>query len=211
MKNITTILFDIDGTLLDTSDFIINSTEYALAKFGYKLPERKVIAQNIGKSFPDFYLTLSGSSKDVEKLLETHRDFQLKNLHLSRLFLNSSKTLNSLKKRGYKMGAVTSRSKITSFQTLENAGIAHFFDVVISAEDTTKLKPHADPLLKALTYLKEIPTKTVMVGDSHFDIEAGKNAGTKTIRATYGFHKDNLDSPAPDFFIDDIGELLELL
>ena len=50
-----------------------------------------------------------------------------------------------------------------------------------------------------------------MIGDSHFDIEAGKNAGTKTIRATYGFHTDKLNEPRPDYFINDISDLLKLL
>ena len=59
--------------------------------------------------------------------------------------------------------------------------------------------------------MKEIPKKAIMIGDSHLDIEAGKNAGMKTIRATYGFHKDNLHNPEPDFFISDIKELLILL
>ena len=211
MKNITTLLFDIDGTLLDTRDFIINAAEHALAKFGYDVPKRSVIAQSVGKTFPDFYATLTGSSKNIDELLTTHRDFQLKNLHLSKVFLNSLEVLSYLKKKGYRMGAVTSRSKITSHQTLKDAGISHFFDVVISAEDTEKLKPNPDPLLKALKHFSETPDKAVMIGDSHFDIEAGKNAGTKTIRAVYGFHTDNLENPKPDFVISDIKDLLKLL
>ena len=109
------------------------------------------------------------------------------------------------------MGAVTSRSNKTSHQTLVNAGMSDFFDVVISAEDTKELKPNPAPLFKALKYLKATPEQAVMVGDSHLDIEAGKNAGTKTIRVTYGFHNDNLDEPKPDLFIHDIGELSGLL
>lgn len=211
MKTITTILFDIDGTILDTSDFIIKATEHALSVLGYKVPERAAIAKHVGKAFPDFYFSITGSDKDTEKLIEAHRAFQYSNLNLAKPFPKSIDTLNNLKKKGYKLGAVTSRSKKTSHQTLIDAGIFDLFGTVISGEDTEKLKPHPEPLLKALENLNEVPEKTVMVGDSHFDIEAGKNTGTKTIRATYGFHMDNLHEPEPDFFIDDISDLLELL
>ncbi len=209
MKEITTILLDIDGTVLDTRDFIMEAAEYTLLKFGHNVPTRSVIAKNVGKKFPDFHFALTGSNKDVDKFIEVYRNFQIKNYHLSKIFPNCLETLKKLKKKGYKIGAVTSRSKKTSYQTLANSGISDFFDVVISAEDTKELKPDPAPLLKALEFLKEIPERAVMIGDSHFDIEAGKNAGTKTIRATYGFHTDDLHKPEPDFFIDDIKDLLK--
>ncbi len=211
MGEITTLLFDIDGTLLDTKEFIIQATEYALKTLGYPAVERSIIAQNVGKPFPDYYLTLSGSKKDIEKLIETHRAFQVLNFNLAILFPNTLQTLESLKQKGYKFAAITTRSKITSIQTLKDAEIFDLFDVVISGEDAVELKPHPAPLFKALEFLNEIPEKAVMVGDSHFDIEAGKSAGTKTIRATYGFHIDQLHDPEPDFFITDIKDLLKFL
>lgn len=211
MKKITTLLFDIDGTLLDTGEFILQATEHALATLGYSIPERSVIVKNVGKSFPQYYFSLTGSNKHTEELIEAHRAFQYSNFHLAKLFPNTLETLNILKEKGYKMAAVTTRSKKTSHQTLLNAGIFDLFDVIISGEDAKELKPHPAPLLKALEYLNEIPEKTVMIGDSHFDIEAGKNAGTKTIRAIYGFHTEQLHEPEPDFFIKDISDLLKIL
>lgn len=211
MEGITTILFDVDGTILDTREFIIKATEYALLKLGYKVPEYSIIASNIGKAFPDFYFSLTGSNKDTEKLIEIHRAFQFDNYHLSKPFPNAIETLKKLKKKGYKFAAVTTRSNKTSHQTLLNADIFDLFDVIISNEDTKELKPSPAPLLMALKHMKEIPERAVMIGDSHLDIEAGENARAKTIRAAYGFHKDNLHNPEPDFIIDDIKELLKIL
>lgn len=211
MKEITTLLFDIDGTLLDTSEFIFQATEHALATLKYPVPERSFMGKFVGIPFLDYYVNIAGSSKDVEKLMDIHREFQHSNFHLAELFTSTAETLRKLKERGYKLGAVTSRSKKTSEQTLIDAGIFDLFDVVLSAEDTKDLKPHPEPLLKALKHMKEIPERAIMIGDSHLDVEAGKNAGTKTIRATYGFHKDNLHNPEPDFFISDIKDLLDLL
>ena len=210
MEGITTILFDIDGTVLDTRDFVINAVEHALSTQGYKVPERSDIAVHIGKSFDDLYYLLTGE-KDSEKLKNLHRNFQLNNYHLSRPFPNTIKVLNNLKEKGYKIGAVTSRRREGVCRTLVDANILDLFDVVISVDDVKELKPDPEPLFKALENLKETPERAVMIGDSNVDIEAGKNAGTKTIRAVYGFHKDYLHNPEPDFIIKDISDLLKIL
>ncbi len=211
MKNITTLLFDIDGTLLDTSEFILQATEHALKTCGYLVPDRETISKNVGTPFPEYYFILAGRDADADKLIETHRTFQYVNYHLAKLFPNALSTVKVLKEKGYKLAAVTTRSKKTSHQTLKNAGLYDLFDVIISLEDTNEPKPNPAPLLKALEHLNEVSENAVMIGDSHLDIEAGKSAGTKTIRVTYGFHTGNLNNPEPDFFIKDIKDLLELL
>ena len=85
------------------------------------------------------------------------------------------------------------------------------FDAIITTDLVKETKPNPTPLFKALEILKEKPEHAVMIGDSHFDIEAGKNAGTKTIRVTYGFHKDNLHNPEPDYFVDDLKDLFNII
>ena len=212
MKDIKTILFDIDGTILDTTEFIIQAAERSLAANGYPARTRAEIASHVGESFDDFYGALADTRQreSLDALQKTHRDFQKANFHLSKLYPEARETLQELHRRGYKMGAVTSRSKITSLQTLGDAGIADFFGAVISAEDSSDVKPSPIPLLKALTALQSDPAEAAMVGDSHFDIAAGKAAGLKTVRATYGFHVNYLHEPEPDYFVDGIGKLLEL-
>ncbi len=210
MNGITAILFDVDGTLLDTGEFILQATEHALAEMGYPVPERKDIAKNVGKGFPEYYFSLTGSHEHTEELIEKHRAFQYKNFHLAKLFPNTLETIKYLKEKGYKLGAVTTRSKKTSHQTLVDAGLFDLFDVVISNEDASELKPSPVPLLKALEHLGDVASSAAMVGDSYLDVQAGINAGIKTIRVKYGFHKDRLHDPEPDFFIDDIKELKEM-
>lgn len=211
MDKITTLLFDIDGTVLDTREFIIQATEHALNTLEYPVPKREVIEKCVGMAFPGYYQSLTGTDKDTDKLIDAHRDFQYKNYNLAKLFPHALETLQKLKEKGYKMAAVTTRSKKTSHQTLIDADIFDLFDVVISNEDASELKPHPAPLLKALELMRRLPENAVMIGDSHLDIQAGKNAGTKTIRAAYGFHTDHLHDPEPDFIIEDIKDLLTLL
>jgi pyrophosphatase PpaX len=211
MNSITAILFDIDGTILDTTEFIIQATEHALSTLGYKVSERALIAKTVGVHFPEYYFLLAGKDADTDKLIEEHRAFQYENYHLVRPFPGAFDTLKSLHEKGYKLAAVTTRSRKTSYQTLADAGIFELFDTVVYWEDVKEHKPHPEPLFKALELLDVVPENTVMVGDSHLDIEAGKNAGTKTIRAAYGFHKDNLHTPEPDVIIQDIRDLLKIL
>ena len=111
MKEITTILLDIDGTVLDTRDFIMEAAEYTLLKFGHNVPTRSVIAKNVGKKFPDFHFALTGSNKDVDKFIEVYRNFQIKNYHLSKIFPNCLETLKKLKKKGYYLLAISHSPK----------------------------------------------------------------------------------------------------
>jgi pyrophosphatase PpaX len=211
MKGITTLLFDIDGTVLDTKEFILQATEFALRALGHNVPERDFISKIVGTPFPQYYLDLGGSIEHAPKLVELHRLFQFENFHLSKPFNNTVETLLALKNKKYKIAAVTTRSKKTSIQTIMNAGLLDVFDTIVSFEDTGGKKPDPAPLFQALEILGETADRAVMIGDSHLDIQAGKNAGVKTIRATYGFHQDKLDEPKPDFTIDDIKDLLKLL
>lgn len=211
MEEITALLFDVDGTILDTREFILQATEHSLAAFGYSIPERSVMKKHVGKPFSEYYLSLTGSNTHVSALMEAHRNWQYSHYHVSVLYPNAFETLHMLKEKGYTIAAVTTRGNPSSSQTLIDAGIHDVFDVIISGTDAPEQKPSPVPLFKALEHLSGSPETAVMIGDSHLDIEAGKNAGTKTIRATYGFHSENLHNPEPDFFIDDIKDLLSLM
>jgi len=208
MDGIRTLLFDADGTVLDARNFIIEATIYALKKHGYSVPERSVIASHVGESFDIYYRVLSGSD-NVKPLQESHREFQMANFNLSKAYPHAQEVLKALKSKHFKLGLVSTRVRKTLEETLRQAGLYDIFDVVI-AGDEAPIKPAPDALLKALDLLGEIPGDAVMIGDSHIDIEAGKNAGTKTIRAKYGFHADRLHEPEPDLFIEDIRDLLKI-
>lgn len=210
MNTVTTLLFDIDGTLLDTTEFILQATEYTLNFFGLPVPDRGVIAKLVGKPFPEYYQLLS-NQENVTELINTHRTFQLAHMDLSVPFPNTLETLATLKGRGYTLATVSTRAKITTVETLKRAHIDHFFDTIISGDDAPQVKPDPAPLLLALERLQRAPHEAVMIGDSHLDIEAGKNAGTQTIRASYGFHTENMHTTEPDVIINDIKELLTIL
>lgn len=209
-KNIEAVLFDIDGTLLDTTDLILRCYEHTISAHKLSHKTREDISVIFGKPLEACYQLLF-PNEDIAKLSETHLSFQEKNLHLSTPFVNARKTLDNLHNRGFKIAGVTTRSKRTSIKSLEVNDIASYFDIVISREDVTNPKPHPESLLKVLKYFNVSPKHAIMVGDTHVDIRAGKNAKTKTIGVTYGPLGGNVREEDPDYVVSDISEIISLI
>ena len=212
MRKIIAALFDVDGTLLNTAEFVYQAFVHTFQTHG--LPGRSTdeIAAVMGKPLEEMYRHFSASaSEDVSEICETHRSFQAENLHLSVPFANTQETLRRLKDAGVKIAAVTTRSRRTSIKTLEMSCIIDYFDAIISGEDVNYPKPHPEPLFKALQQLEVEPEKAVMIGDTEADILAGKNAKVMTIGVSYGFHGSHIAGSKPDFIVEDIVDIIPIL
>lgn len=210
MPKIHTVLFDVDGTLLDTKELIYSAFEHTFQTLNESIPSRATLQTVVGKPLFQCYEILSGKN-DVTTYCEIHHDFQIANTRLSMPFKNALATLEELKKRSYKIAAVTSRKKQSTSKTLEQAGLMRFIDFAVYADEVTNHKPHPESLQKAMDFLRATPSETIMVGDSEADILGGKNAGTKTVGALYGFQGEKLRSFLPDYAINDIVEILTIL
>lgn len=204
------VLFDIDGTLLDTFDYIYGSFEHTFDVHGIARLSREEISQLMGRTLEDVYATMA-PGHDAIALAETHRKFQEQNVTLAKLFPDTAKVLDALKQRGFKLAAITTRSNRTSVLSLEQNGIAGYLDVVVSLEDVVRHKPDPEPVFKALHELNVVPLDAIMVGDTSADIMAGKNAGTKTVAALYGFGGERLRLLNPDYAIVELKELLTIV
>lgn len=202
---ITTVLLDVDGTLLDTREFIYAAFEHTIARHGLPVLTRAQMQPQMGLPLEHIYAWMS--AEDVLPLVETHRTFQSDNVALSIPFEGTAETLEALRNAGLKLAAVTSRSRRTSVLTLERAGLASCFDAIVSAEDGGGLKPDPAPLRHALAMLGRDTAGAAMVGDSPHDIAAGKALGLLTVGAIYGFHQTLVVEAQPDRIIADISEL----
>lgn len=209
-KKFEASLFDIDGTILDTDQFIFQAFRHSLMTHLGREITREDFSGVVGKPLEECYFLLEPTC-DPKKLSRTHKKFQEDNLHLSVPFTNSVSVLRKLSKSGVKIAAVTTRGSNTLGKTLELAGILPFFDTIISADDVTNHKPHPEPVLKALEMLMISADQAVMIGDTDVDILAGREAGTKTIGVTYGFHGERVRRSNPDYIVDDISEVLPLI
>lgn len=178
----------------------------------HKLPHltNKKINKTIGKPLAEFYETLFPGI-DPSVLAKTHRQFQEKNFHLIKPFAKTKNTLKKLRNKGLLIAAVSNRLHASLIHSLKLTETFDYFDVIVCADDVRNPKPHQEHLLVALEQLKVQPENVYMVGDTGQDILAGKNAGVKTVGVTYGFLGADVAKHNPDYLIDDIEELLEII
>jgi HAD superfamily hydrolase (TIGR01509 family) len=204
-------VFDVDGMLLDTREFIFQAYEYTLAFHELHVPERAFIAQQIGKSLQACYEIFAPGS-DFEILRETHSDFQKQKMHLIVGYKGLHEMLDELKVQGLKIGAFSSRH--TNLEpSLEDAGILRYFGAVVDGNAVKHHKPHPEGLLKVLDELGVAPQNAAMLGDAPVDIAAGKAAGVAlTVGITHGFGaEDDLEAAKPDYLVHSLSEIPGIL
>jgi pyrophosphatase PpaX len=201
-------LFDVDGTLLDSTDYVIGAIEHVLRLHGRTPPPRHEIGRILGPALTDCYLALA-PELDPVLLCSEHRAWQKERVGKVpvRPYPHVVETLRMLRESSVRCAAVTARSKVSSLGTLENAGLAGLLEFLLSAEDTPRTKPHPDPLLAALNRMHLLPSDAVFVGDTEADIVAGRAAGMVTVGVTYGFFGAAIAGTKPDHLIGDIAEL----
>lgn len=200
-----TVLLDVDGTLLDTEEFIFRAFEHTARVHGLSLPDRAVLRALIGEELGSIYTRFAREPAGV--LMATHRAFQQENLDLVRPFPGASDALEELSQMGLALAAITTRSRITARASLDRAGLADYLGAVVAAEDAEALKPDPAPLKAGLRLLGREASGAVMVGDTPADIGAARALGIPAIAATYGFHGAAVLESGPDLAIAVISEL----
>jgi phosphoglycolate phosphatase len=205
------IIFDLDGTLVNTIRDITNALNYALTSVG-----RKPITVDEAK-----HLVGEGITRLIEKIIGdngvTERDEIIKKFlsyygeHLvefSYIYPNVTETLEVLKE--YRKAVISNKRESLSRQLLEKLDLLRYFDIVVGGDTAPERKPSPVPVRHVLKQLQVRPEDAVIVGDSNFDIEAGKKSGVRTVAVTYGFRDRQYLTEANDI-IDDMGELPALL
>lgn len=215
------MLFDLDGTLVDTIELILSSHEHTLREHlrSPRIPSRSEIILNLGRSLPDTLLDYAeadraaNAAEMAEQMLQTYRDYQKANHdHLIRPFEGMREVLIELRNRGYGLGVVTSKMQVTARLALDTYDLGDLLPLGVFWEDTKKHKPDPAPLLEAVRKGGLVPARTVYIGDSIHDIAAGKAAGMKTIAALWGpFDPRDLQLVGPDTMAKSPRDLLEIL
>ncbi len=217
MKNIRAILFDLDGTLLNTMRFVQNAVHLTLDHFSIPRPASEDFFPLMNKAANSMcvYTRNYRPGMTDEQYWSVDHAMQQKSLHLCELYEGVDQLLKTLYMHGIPLAIVTNRTNKTSVRSLELSGIDHYFSTILSVEDVedpwTQFKPHPRLLEIALERLGINSQNACIVGDTHSDIQAGKNAGVKTVGATYGFQGKSLVDHNPDHLIHAPLELLPLL
>lgn len=210
-SKITTVLFDLDGTLIDTNDLIISSYLHTLEKYFPNQYKREDVLPFMGPSLKDVFGSMDPDK--AEEMIQTYRDFNISNHDLLvKEFDGVYETVKTLKEKGYKLGIVTTKMMNTVKMGLVLSKLDPFFEVVVAIDHVKNIKPDPEPILKALDQLGSKPEEAIMVGDNYHDILGGKNAGTKTAGVSWSLKgREVLEEYGPDFMLDNMSDLLPIL
>lgn len=207
------LLFDLDGTLIDTTNLILNCYKNSVNKFVENPPDKAEILKGFGRPLQDQLWRLYPSLRDrIDEMALLWREAQ-DELHDSLIepFPGTSETLADLKRRGYPLGIVTSKERPMAERGMELNGFRHLMDIMVCVDDTNNHKPHPEPILRGIELMGAKPEETLYVGDSLHDMMAGRAAGVKVAAAMWGpFAKEPLMESKPDFLLPTIGQLLEI-
>jgi len=202
------ILFDLDGTLIDTIELILSSARHAFEEWPVR-PTDDEWVRGIGTPLVQQLRAYAANDDEVALLLARYRRYQ--NEHhdrLTRCYDDVPDVIAALADRGHQMAVVTSKASPIAHQSLAFVGLDHFFPVVVGYDDTARHKPDPEPVRVALSRLGVSPDDAVFVGDSPHDILAGNGADVMTIAALWGpFDRETLADARPDHFIECMAEL----
>ena len=202
------LLFDLDGTLIDSIELLLQCAEFAFAG-RTRAPTRAQWTAGIGTPLRTQLAEWSDSEVDTDALVARYRAHQ--DVHLERMtsaFPGVIDALTWARANGHAIGLVTSKGRAMTARSLACVGLADAFDTIVTYEETTRHKPLGDPVLLALDRLALPPTRALYVGDSTHDMHAGRAAGTATAAAQWGpFSRAELETAHPDYWMNGMHEL----
>lgn len=203
-------LFDFDGTVGNTIEGITITLEKTKEVMGYSYDITEAVSL-VGTPLIVMGEKLCGSDKAEEFMLSYRREYTTWGADKISFFDGIQELLIYLKKQNLHCGIVTSKMKDSLINNLNQLNAHDYFDILVTKESTKIFKPNADPVEFALKKLHAEKNDAVMIGDTHFDILAGKAAGVKTIGVTWGFEPKNiLEKTAPDYIAETGAELMEI-
>lgn len=188
---INTVLFDFDGTLVNTNDVIIASWQHTYKHYRGQEESIDKITACFGEPL---LITMEREfpGVDPEESAEVYRTFQQQNAHLLvKIFPGIVDLLKALKEGGYRMGIVTSRTRESALRYMDMFGITEYFEAMVTCDDTTVHKPNPEPILLGLEKMGITKDEAIMVGDSPFDIKCANNAGVKSVMVDWRITCDN--------------------
>jgi pyrophosphatase PpaX len=208
---IDTILFDLDGTLINTNDLIIASFLHTLDHYAPGRYTKEDVLTFIGEPLETSFERVDANR--VKEMVEMYRKHNHENHDiLVKEYKGVYETIETLHNQGYKLGVVTTKMRNTVEMGLELTRLKSFFGVVVTLDDVENAKPHPEPVERAMALLDARPEQTIMVGDSRYDIGAGQNAGTYTAAVAWTIKgKETLAALQPDFMLDEMADLLDMI
>ncbi len=207
------IILDFDGTIGDTQGLIVKTLQDTMRKRNLDVKSKEDCAKTIGLKLEEgFQLLYSMSEKEADACAKTYREIFEENKHIMIVdsFPHVVETIQRLYKKGFLLAVASSRSRSSLLRYLDQLHITDCISCIVAADDVSHVKSAPDMVFKVLDELGGKPEESIVVGDMIYDVEMGKNAGTKTCGVTYGNGTREQLSKA-DYVIDDFAELLNIV
>lgn len=208
----STVLFDLDGTLVDSGAMILASYRHATRTVLEREIPDEVLAGFIGGGTIREHMTTLDAAQ-ADELVRVYREHNEPLHDELEAFEGVEHVLRILHGEGRRLGIVTAKRRRTVDLAFAVLPIARYFDAVVTTETTARHKPHPDPVLKALELLGAERDEAAFIGDSPFDVRAGKAAGVYTVAVAWGnIHPlERLLDAGADVLVESPAELLDVL
>ncbi|MBI1909661.1 MAG: HAD-IA family hydrolase [Deltaproteobacteria bacterium] len=209
---ISLLIYDLDGTLIDSKQDIANSVNWTLTQLGLPTVSNEVVYSYVGNGVRPLIAKSVGEEggakfKEALKIFKTHYLEHL--LDQTQLFAGVKEVLHHFK--GKTQAVLTNKPGVFSLPILKGLKVDHYFSAIIGGEDGFPKKPDPAAIHHLLKEFNCPPAQAVMIGDSRVDIETGKNAGILTCGVTYGFRgEEEVHASQPDFLIAEPHEIILL-
>ncbi len=214
MKSYDLAVFDMDGTLFDSADTIYNAAIETFEKLGMKdvnFPRDK-FELKIGAHFGDIFREFGIDVPDVEHYINVYKEIYFDHINDTKFYPGIPELLTQLKSSGVKLALLTTKNQYQTERIADHFGLHDWFEYLMGRKPGIKIKPDPEPLEIIMGHIGCPKEKTVMIGDSEFDIGCGTNAGVDTIAVGYGYRDHQfLLKEKPVFFVATVPELEKLL
>jgi len=207
------ILFDLDGTLIDSIELILGAARHAFDGFAGRVPTDEEWRTGIGRPLHTVLREYASDDTEAAMLFGRYRAYQLE--HHDRLiqpYEGVVETVRSLAGAGHPMALVTSKSDWMALKALVLVGLDRLIPTIVGAESCVNHKPHPEPVERALALLGVSSGDAIFVGDSPHDVQSGRAAGVRTVGVTWGaFTAEEMRRSGADVVIDRVEALREVV
>ncbi|HYK10890.1 MAG TPA: pyrophosphatase PpaX [Gemmatimonadales bacterium] len=209
---LTTFLFDLDGTLIDSIELIIRSYQHTIRTHRQLETAPEVWMKGLGIPLRVQFKEWSEDPVEIDAMVTTYREYNLSHHdEMVTAYEGVVDAVKDLRHRGKTLGLVTSKFRSGAYRGLKKVGLENEFHVVVGADEVTNPKPHPEPVLTALSRLSVTPERAVFIGDSRHDMECGRAAGVKTAAVLWGpFGRSDLEDLNPNYWLEHPNDLRSL-
>ncbi len=215
MAKYSYVIFDFDGTVVDTGEGIFKSLVYSFEQMNHEVPDLKDLRRFIGPPIHYSYTTFYGISEDeVGEYIKKYRErYAIKGIIECELYKGMTELLDSLKKEGIKIGVASSKPEHLIYKVCDHLGITDWFDAIVGVkvdDSTHSTKTHL--VLESMEKLgADDKDKVLMVGDRYFDIDGGKGAGVSSCGVLWGYgSKEEFTQHNADYIVKSPSDVLKI-